>query len=66
MGTVRMGQNRQDSVVDAFGESHDDPGIFVADSSVFVTSSSVNPTATIHALALRCAQRIKEKYGISK
>lgn len=66
MGTVRMGQNRQDSVVDAFGESHDDPGIFVADSSVFVTSSSVNPTATIHALALRCAERIKEKYGISK
>ncbi len=62
MGTARMGNDPETSVVDKWGEIHDCKNLFVADSSVFVTSSSVNPTATIQALALRTAFRIKEKF----
>ena len=36
------------------------PNLFVADGSVFVTAGAVNPTATICAFALRCAEHIVE------
>jgi choline dehydrogenase-like flavoprotein len=61
MGTARMGEDPSTSVTDKWGEVHDCKNLFIADSSVFVTSSSVNPTATIQALALRTAARIKER-----
>jgi choline dehydrogenase-like flavoprotein len=34
------------------------PNLFLADASVFVTSTSLNPTATAQALALRTADHI--------
>lgn len=52
MGTCRMGEDRRTSVVDRFGRSHDHANLFVADSSVFVTSGAVNPTSTLQAVAL--------------
>lgn len=55
MGTTRMGRDPARSVVDAEGRCHDLDNLFVADSSVFVTSSVCNPTATAQALALRTA-----------
>jgi choline dehydrogenase-like flavoprotein len=55
MGTARMGNDPARSVVDAEGRCHDVDNLFVADSSVFVTSSVCNPTATAQALALRSA-----------
>jgi choline dehydrogenase-like flavoprotein len=58
MGTARMGEDPERSVTDAIGRCHDVPNLFVADASVFVTSSSMNPTATAQALALRCADGI--------
>jgi choline dehydrogenase-like flavoprotein len=55
-GTARMGNNPDTSVVDQHGKSHDIPNLYVMDGSVFVTSSGVNPTATIMAIALRAAR----------
>jgi choline dehydrogenase-like flavoprotein len=60
LGTARMGTDPASSVVDPFGRSHDIPNLFIADGSVFVTGGSVNPTGTIHALALRTAEHIKQ------
>jgi choline dehydrogenase-like flavoprotein len=62
MGTTKMGVDPKNSVVNAWGQSHDVSNLFVVDSSVFVTSSSVNPTATIHALALRTANYIRNNF----
>ncbi len=57
-GTARMGFDAETSVVDDHGRSHDVPNLYVMDASVFVTSSGVNPTATIMAVALRAARRL--------
>ncbi len=58
LGTVRMGHDPRDSVVDSFGRSHDVPNLFVMDGSVMPTSGAVNPTGTVAALALRNAEAI--------
>ena len=60
MGTCRMGREPRDSVVDEFCRSHDIPNLFICDTSVFVTSSGVNPTLTALAIASRGAERIGE------
>eukprot|EP01037_Dinobryon_pediforme_P017964 gene17964-18199_t len=52
MGTARMGADPASSVVDARGKVHGVDGLYVADSSVFVTSSCVNPANTIQAKLL--------------
>jgi choline dehydrogenase-like flavoprotein len=57
-GTSRMGHDREKSVVDSFGQCHDVPNLYICDGSVFPTCGAVNPTATIAALALRCAEHI--------
>lgn len=62
MGTARMGEGRETSVVDPFGQCHDVPNLFIADASTFVTASAANPTATAQALALRCADRIRRNH----
>lgn len=58
LGTCRMGDDRRDSVVDADCRSHDVPNLFVCDGSVFPTSTAVNPSLTIEAIAARAADRI--------
>jgi len=58
MGTARMGDDPERSVVDSFGQSHDIDNLFVVDGSVFVTGGAVNPTPTIQAIALRTADYI--------
>lgn len=58
LGTARMGSDPNTSVVNSFGQAHDVENLFVADGSIFVTTGSVNPTGTIHALALRVAEGI--------
>ena len=61
MGTARMGQDPQRSVVNEWGRSHDVRNLFVVDGSVFVTSAGVNPTCTIQALALYVADNMKKR-----
>ena len=46
--------------MNGFGRAHDVPNLYVVDGSCFVTSSGVNPTSTIVALALRAAEHIVE------
>jgi len=58
LGTARMGEDRKSSVVDAFNVAHDVPNLVIVDGSSLPTSGGVNPTATIQALALRCADHI--------
>jgi choline dehydrogenase-like flavoprotein len=58
LGTARMGEDPATSVVNQYGRAHDVPNLYIVDGSVFVTSSCVNPTATICALAHRCAWHI--------
>ena len=52
MGTARMGDDPERSVVNGWGRCHDVRNLFVVDGSVFVTAGAVNPTSTIQALAL--------------
>jgi choline dehydrogenase-like flavoprotein len=58
MGTAKMGDDPATSVVNGYGQTHDVPNLYVIDGSVFPTSSSTNPTATICAFAKRAATYI--------
>lgn len=58
LGTARMGNNNKTSVVNSWGQSHDVKNLFIADGSIFVTGSGVNPTNTIQALALYIGDEI--------
>ena len=60
MGGLRMGDDPQTSVCDAFGKLHGMDNLYCADGGVFVTGSGYNPTLTIIALALRTACNIAE------
>ena len=55
VGGARMGHDPSNSVVDAFGRSHDIVNLFVCDGSVLPTQGSANPGLTIQALAARTA-----------
>jgi choline dehydrogenase-like flavoprotein len=61
MGTCRMGHSVRDSVVDQFGKLHGTPNLFVVGGSNFVSSSAVNPTLTMVALAIRATDYIVEQ-----
>jgi choline dehydrogenase-like flavoprotein len=63
LGTCRMGEDQDASVVDPFCRSHDIDNLLVVDGSVFVTGSCVNPAATIAAIALRAADRLVATRG---
>ena len=58
MGTARMGTDPRQSVVDEFGRCHAMPNLIIIDGSVFPSAAAVNPTPTIQAVALRCADAL--------
>ncbi len=58
MGGCRMGSDPRNSVVDQWCRSWDVPNLFICDGSVFVTSSGVNPSLTIQAIAARTADHL--------
>ena len=51
-GTMSMGNDPKDSVVDAFGRTHDHENLFVASTGVMPTAATCNSTLTAVALAL--------------
>jgi choline dehydrogenase-like flavoprotein len=63
MGTARMGDDPDRSVVNKWGQAHDVDNLFIVDGSLFVTGGGVNPTPTIQALALRTADYIRHERG---
>ena len=60
LGTARMGVDPKTSVLDRWNRAHDVPNLYVVDGSCFVTSTGVNPTSTIVAIALRAADHMIE------
>ncbi|MCG6145944.1 GMC family oxidoreductase N-terminal domain-containing protein [Leptospira bandrabouensis] len=59
-GGCRMGENPKNSVVNSEHRVHRFENLFVADSSVFPTGPSVDPSFTIMAFSLRLADHLKE------
>lgn len=60
-GTTRMGDDPARSVVDAELRVHGMENLYVASSSVFVTSGQANSTLLAAALAVRLAQKLASK-----
>jgi choline dehydrogenase-like flavoprotein len=58
LGTCRMGDDPETSVVDRFHRSHEVTNLFICDGSSFVSSGRGQPTMTIQALAFRAAEHI--------
>jgi choline dehydrogenase-like flavoprotein len=63
MGTCRMSRHPRDGVVNAFGQAHDVPNLFVSDGSQFTSSGAANPTLTIVALAIRQGEYLAGQLG---
>ena len=63
MGSARMAADPSRSVVGPDGQSHDVPGLYVADASVFPTAVRVNPMVTIMAFARRIAAGVADQLG---
>lgn len=61
LGTTRMGDSPETSVVDANLRCHDHPNLYLVGGSVFPTGGTANPTLTIAALALRLAETLKNQ-----
>lgn len=60
LGTAKMGNDPATSVVNAWGQCHDVPNLYIFDGSIWPTSSGMNPTATIAAMSLRCSEHLVE------
>lgn len=61
MGTTKMGNDSNKSVVNRWGQTHDVNNLFIVDSSIFVTSGGVNPASTLQALSLFITDYIKRE-----
>ena len=53
MGGARMGNNPNESVLNAHNQAHDIPNLFVTDGACMTSSSCVNPSLTFMALTAR-------------
>lgn len=60
LGTCRMGDDPELSVVDRHHRAHEVPNLFICDGSSLVSSGRGQPTLTIQALAFRAAEHIAE------
>ena len=60
-GGARMGTDPADSVVTPQGHLHGIDSVFVADASLFPTSSKVNPYETVMLLATHVAQHVAQR-----
>ena len=58
LGTCRMGDDPDSSVVDRYNRAHDVPNLFMVDGSSLVTGGRGQPTMTIMALAFRAADHM--------
>ena len=62
LGTCRMGETPDMSVVNKWNQCWDVPNLFIVDGSVFTTGGVVNPTPTVSALALRAAEHLRDNF----
>jgi choline dehydrogenase-like flavoprotein len=61
MGTVIMGKDPRDSVVDGDLKCHDHDNLYLVTTGVFPSVSCVNPTLTGMALAMRAGQHLAKQ-----
>jgi choline dehydrogenase-like flavoprotein len=59
-GTLRMGSDPKESVVDAGQIHHDVRNLIVVGSSVFPTSGSAPPSLTVAAMSVRAARKLED------
>lgn len=64
-GTMRFGTNPAQSVLDLDCRTHAIDNLYVTDASFFPSIAAVNPTLTIIANALRVADHLAERLGLS-
>ena len=65
-GTLRFGRDPRSSVLDLDCRAHGIDNLYVVDASFFPSSGAVNPALTIMANALRVADRLLDRMGITK
>lgn len=63
VGTYRMGDRKEDSVLNRRQQSWDHPNLYMVGSGVFPTVATGNPTLTIAALAFQAADNILEDFS---
>jgi cholesterol oxidase len=63
LGGCPMSDDKNEGVVNEFGEVWNYPNLYVADGSIIPTALSVNPSATISALSERIADHIIRAYN---
>src|SRR5215213_3236384 len=64
-GTMRFGTDPASSVLDTNCKAHQLDNLYVTDAGFFPSLGAVNPTLTIIANALRVADHLKERLGVS-
>lgn len=63
MGGTIMGNDPGTSVTNENAQCHDLPNLVIGGGGIFPTSSCVNSTYTIHAMAMKSAQHLVENWG---
>ena len=66
MGSTRMSADPKQGVCDADCRIHGMSNLYIAGSSVYPTTGTVNPTLTIVALAVRMADHLKTRFKTAK
>ena len=66
VGTVRMGNNKNTSALNANCQAHDVKNLFVVDGAPFVSQPHKNTTWTILAMAMRTSEYIVEQRNAGK
>ncbi|MDE3106060.1 MAG: GMC family oxidoreductase [Acidobacteriota bacterium] len=61
VGTCRMGNDRKQSVLNRWSQSHDHKNLWVVDGAGFTSAGWQNPTMTILALAMRAAEHLADE-----
>jgi len=64
-GTIRFGDDPRTSALDVHCRAHEVDNLYVVDASFFPSSAAVNPALTIMANALRVADHLKTRLGVS-
>jgi choline dehydrogenase-like flavoprotein len=64
-GTMRFGTDPASSVLDTNCKAHELDNLYVTDASFFPSIGAVNPTLTIIANALRVAEHLKQRLGLT-
>jgi len=64
-GTVRFGNDPENSALDPNCKAHDLDNLYVVDGSFFPSSAAVNPALTIIANSLRVGDHLLERLGVT-